>query len=183
MKHIFKLFTLIFIAISFLFSSCDELSNLTIGIPLDIFISTSGSNTTITESEFFCLSQYEEWRDNQEDIESVKFLEASYWTKSASPNLRGDVTITLKNQNSQIFSYTLSNVRPADYIENPVKIELTQNEIQIFDNLLSNLANMDACFTTELRVSNITGDKNTSGEYELNGQVSIVLETDVKTGN
>ena len=117
-------------AIAF-FIGCDELSKLNINVPLDIIISTSGPNTTITESEFFCLSQYKDWRDNQEDIESANFLEASYWTVSATPNLQGDVTITLAvDSGPPFYTQTIPNVRPADYMgDNPIQLEFTEAQI------------------------------------------------------
>ena len=180
------------ILLSLLFSSlmfvngCDELNNLDLDIPLDIEIYSHGPNTTTSESEYFCLSQYKDWRDNQEDIESAKFLEASYWTLKSTPNLQGDITITLAVGNgAPFFTKTYSNVKPAEFMgDNSKKLDFTEAEIQAMDEVLLGileLADKNACFTAGLKVSNITGDKNPiTGEYELLGQVTIVLSTVVK---
>lgn len=181
MKNMLKKFSFIVIAISFFFvTSCDELSELTLNVPLPIEFHTSGSNTSLSESEYFCLSQYEDWRENQEDIESAKFLTASYWTLDATPNLTGNVSFSLYNEfGGLLFTVNLGRITVADYIDNPFELELTESQIQILDDYLSDLAAQNKCFQSTLSVTGITGDTNIQGNYELSGKVEIVLETEV----
>jgi len=182
MKKNIKKIIFTFLATSLIMlTSCDELSQLLLNIPLPIEFSASGTNTSISETEFFCLTQYSEWRDNQDDIESANFLAASYWTlDGSSPNLRGNVSFSLFDGfGGLLFTVNLGNITAADYLENPYELSLNADQIQAFDAVLSNLADNDACFTATLSVTDITGDTNASGEYVLNGKVEIVLETDV----
>lgn len=165
----------------FLFNSCDELAQLALNIPLPIEFSAQGSNTTITETEYFCLSSYQEWRDNQEDIESAKYLAASYWTmEGTTANLQGNVSFSLYDEfGGLIFTYNLGQIIAANYATDPLVIELDETQITALDTYLSDLATQDKCFTGVLTVTNVTGDTNTSGDRILNGKVEIVLETDV----
>jgi hypothetical protein len=181
MKNIFKKIGLVFIGISLFFlNSCDELSQLTLNIPLPIEFYTSGTNTSLSETEYFCLSSYEEWRDNQDDVESAKFLTASYWTLDATPNLRGDLSFSLYNDfGGLLFTVSMGNVRAADYINTPYELQLNESQIQVLDNYLMDLAAQDKCFQSVLSISNITGDTNIQGQFELSGKVEIVLETEV----
>lgn len=185
MKNIFKLFTLIFIAVSFLISSCDELNKLILNVPLIIEFSSVGPNSSTSDSDSFCLTDYSDWRENQNDIESAKFLAASYWTlkEGTSPNLSGDVSVSLfdaNNNNKLIFTYSLGNIVAAAYVENPAELKLNKTQIQALDDVLSGMADNNACFTASINVTNITGDK-IQGDFVLNAKVEIVVETEVKT--
>lgn len=177
MKNILKKITLLLVLVSFFtFSGCDELSELTVNVPLAIEFSTSGNSDSPSNPDYFCLSQYEEWRDNQEDVESVKFLTASYWTISASENLTADLQFTLaQNDGTPIFSITMNNVVAADYLENAYELTLTEVEIEALDSYLEFLADNDQCFNSNWSVTNISGNS----PYQLTGKVEIVLEADV----
>ncbi|MBK7980246.1 MAG: hypothetical protein IPK06_09680 [Ignavibacteriae bacterium] len=83
----------------FLFSGgCDELNNLPLNIPIVVNFSTSGNNTTISESQSFCLSDYDKWQENQEKLKSATFVSAAYWTESTSAGLQGDINVNLSDQ-------------------------------------------------------------------------------------
>lgn len=185
MKNIFRNITLlIFGASLLLFTSCDELSQLPINVPVSIEFTSSGTNTSLTETNYFCLSDYEEWRDNQDDIQSVTFLTASYWTlDGSSPNLRGDLVFTLLNASgTAIFTFDFGTITAANYEDTAFELQLTAAQIQALDDYLSDLAVNDKCFQSVLTITNITGDTNIQGQYVLNGKVEIVLEAEVDTG-
>ncbi len=182
MKYLNKIVLLFLTSSLLFFSGCDELSQLTLNVPLVINFGTSGPNTSTEDTEYFCLSDYTDWEENQDDIESAKFLTASYWTLDATPNLEGNVTVYLYDSNgSVIFTYNLGTITAADYIDEPFELTLTQAQIDVFDGVLSNLSGNNGCFTSKLTVTNITGTTNSSGNYVLNGKVEIVLETEVNT--
>ena len=61
----------IFAGISFS-GGCDELNNLPLNIPIVVNFSTSGNNTTISESQSFCLSDYDKWQENQEKLNNPR---------------------------------------------------------------------------------------------------------------
>jgi hypothetical protein len=177
------LLSLLFASLIFV-NGCDDLNNLTLNVPLAIEFSSVGSNTTTSDTEYFCLSDYSEWRDNQNDIESAKYLKAAYWTLApgTTSNLRGNVSVSLYNNNGGvIFTYPLGNILASDYIDNPFELELNQTQIAALDAVLNGMSGNQACFSSSLNVTNITGDKNAQGDFVLNGKVEIVLETEVKT--
>lgn len=177
-----KKITIILIPILMLFiTSCDDLNNLALNVPVEVPFSVSGSETNLNESVEFSLSQAEAWRENQDDINSAKFLTASYWTlEGTSSNLEGDLTFSLYNNvGSLLFSYDFGRIVASDYVTNALQMQLTDSQIAAFDNYLNNLSNNDASFRAEVTVSNISGNTNTSGNFVLNGKVEIVLETDV----
>lgn len=183
MKVLIKRSITILLASFLFFSGCDELNNLTLNVPLVIEFSSVGSNTSTSDTDFFCLSDYSEWRDNQDDIESANYLAASYWTLPGStPNLKGNVSVSLFNENGGlIFTYSLGNITASEYLENPFELELNQSQIEALNSVLNGMADNEACFSSSLNVTNITGDKNAQGNFVLNGKVEIVIETEVQT--
>jgi hypothetical protein len=173
------IFSLIFASLLF-FNGCDELNKLKVNVPLIVNFSTSGTNTQLTESESFCLSDYEDWRENQEDVNSATFVSAAYWTESASLGLQGDVTVVLANQfGDELITYTISNYAPASNINIPVTLELNEKQIDAINNYLSLIGDQqnDLCFQASLTLSNITG---TATPFQLRGRVEIVIEADVE---
>ena len=173
------LLSLLFASLIFV-NGCDELNNLAVNVPLIVHFSTSGSDTQLTESESFCLSDYEDWRDNQEDVNSATFVSAAYWTEFASSGLRGDVTVTLADQfGNVLFTYTISDYAAANNIDVPFTLELNENQIDAINTYLSVIGSQqnDLCFQSSLTVSNITG---TITPYQLNGRVELVVEADVE---
>ena len=174
------LLSLLFASLIFV-NGCDELNNLAVNVPLIVHFSTSGSNTQLPpESASFCLSDYEEWRDNQEDVNSATFVSAAYWTEFASPGLQGDVTAVLADEfGNELFSYTINDYAAASNIDTPYTLELNENQIEAINTYLSVIGAQqnDLCFQASLTLSNITG---TSTPFQLNGRVELVIEADVE---
>ncbi|MBK7104126.1 MAG: hypothetical protein IPH62_02440 [Ignavibacteriae bacterium] len=181
MKNIISKFLLLTFLIGISFSGgCDELNNLPVNIPIVVNFSTSGNNTTISESENFCLSDYEKWRENQDKVQSATYLSAAYWTESASAGLQGDINVQLSDQfGNIIFSVVLNNYKAADNIDKPFTLELTESEIQALNDYLELLSenDNDQCFNSSLTISDITG---TTTPYQLTGRVEIVIEAAVE---
>ncbi|MBK8945460.1 MAG: hypothetical protein IPM32_09360 [Ignavibacteriae bacterium] len=181
MKNIFNKILILAFIVGISFSvGCDELNNLPINVPIVVNFSTSGNNTTISESENFCLSDYEKWRENQDKVQSATFVSAAYWTESASAGLQGDVSVQLSDQfGNTIFSVTLNNYKAADNIDKPFTLELTETQIQAMNEYLESLSENenDQCFNSSLTISDITG---TVTPYQLTGRVEIVIEADVE---
>jgi hypothetical protein len=180
MNKIKKILLLLLFSSLIFVNGCDELSNLKVNVPLIVNFSTSGSNTQLTESESFCLSDYADWRENQEDVNSATYVSAAYWTESTSPGLQGDVTVTLSDQfGNLLFSYTIDNYNAAANIDTAYTLELDETQIQAIDTYLSVIGSQqnDLCFQASLTVSNITG---TSTPYQLSGRVEVVIEADTE---
>lgn len=179
-KNIKKFILLSLLPFILVSTSCDELNQLALNIPVVIEFSPSDDNTTVTESEYFCLSQYDAWRENQDDIESTQFIGASYWTlEGSSPNLQGNVTFTLYDGfGGFIFSVPLGNITADEYLDEPKELQLTVEQVDAFNAILGDLPGNDGCFTGELTVTDVTGQL-IDGEYKLNGKVEVVLEAAV----
>ncbi len=180
MNKITKILLSLLIASLVFVNGCDELNKLKVNVPLIVNFSTSGTNTVLTESENFCLSDYEDWRENQEDVNSATFVSAAYWTESASLGLQGDVTAVLADQFGDVlFTYTINNYAAASNIDTPYTLELNEKQIDAINTYLSVIGDQqnDLCFQASLTLSNITG---TATPFQLRGRVEIVIEADVE---
>jgi len=167
-----------------LFSSCDKLENIPLNIPIQKEFTITSSQASASESATFCLNQYKEWNDNKDKIQSVKFLSAAYWTIDFAPDdLKATIGASVKDKNGvTLFAFELKDVSPKDYMgNNGFKIELSQQEIDYFNDYLNNLQEDPTCtipsFTAEYHVSNVQWSG--ANEYTLHGKVEIVLETEV----
>ncbi|NOX65339.1 MAG: hypothetical protein GXO85_05950 [Chlorobi bacterium] len=166
-----------------IFSGCDKLGNIPLNVPIEIKFTLSGSETSAQETVTFCLNQYQEWNDNKDKIQSVKFLSAAYWTLDYSPSaLKGTINAALKDKNGlTLLSINLPNVSPGDYITDGYKIELTKDELDAFNAYLDNLQEDPSCsiptFTAEISVTNVTGGT----PYTIHGKVELILEAEVST--
>lgn len=157
-------------------TSCSQFENLFLNLPIKKKIVASGSGPTVFESELFCLSDYDAYNDNMDDIKAIKYVSAAYVTLSASPGLQGSsLTASLFKSAgiTPIFSIALPNPVAATYINNPYKLELSQAQIAAFNASLANYKNED-CFVAELRITNVSGTGNPP--YTLTGQIEIVVE-------
>ncbi len=66
------------------------------------------------------------------------------------------LVVTVKSQfGPTLFSVTIPNVNPSDYINKAFVLTLTQNEIQAMNDYFGNLQN--TCFNGTIEVQNITG--------------------------
>lgn len=179
MNKIFKqllLFIGIIITVGIL--SCDELENLFINLKISQEITVSGDDP-ISESDSFCLSEFDEIKDNLGDIEEIKYVAAAYRTISSTPGLTGDIFASLVSDDDgiTIFSFTILDVQVEDFIENPFEIVLTQAEIDLFNAYLADYENKD-CYTTTLEVTNISA--GSGPPYSLTGVVEFVVEIEAK---
>ena len=184
MKKVTKIILIIGIFSSLtLFNGCEELGNIELNIPLEILFTVSGSETSASDKVEFCLNQYQKWQDNRDNIESASYLKAAYWTIDVSPAaLKGTISFALKdNINNILISGTLPNVSPADYIGNPIKIEIGQDQIDAFNQYLGEIMAKEdpTCqnksFNAEFSVTNITGGT----PYTINSKVELVLAAEV----
>lgn len=165
-----------------LFNGCEDLADIPLNIPFSIELPPLiDSESSAQASTSFCLNQYEEWNDNKDKIQSVKFLSAAYWTTSSSPDdITATINVSVKDNNGiTLFADTLPNVSPSDDSINPYKIELSSDEIDVVNAYLNDLKEDPTCmtptFTAQYTVSNVSWSGST--EYTIIGKVEIVLET------
>jgi len=178
MKFISKIILTILISFT-LFTSCDvvdALKDYPVNIPLSVTFSASGSSTSIVETQDFCINNDSTYQEYSEKVKKVTFVEVAFRTISYSPaDLRGTIIITLNDASGNLlFSETIENASPEDYINTPYVISLNAAEIQAIDAYLDNALsnNQTLCFTAGLNVT-ITSSAQTNS---LDGAIDIVFE-------
>ncbi len=184
MKIFLNKFLFIIIVVSFfIFNGCDELNNLPINIPSPpIYFSSSGQNNFSSDDGTVCLSGSEEWNDNLDDIESVQFVAASFWSDlGTTAGLIGDITLTLREGSANgpiIFVWSYDNLVAADYQENALEINLSDDQIASMNLYLDTYQNFgDLCFYAILETNNISGQ---GPPFTINAHVVFVVEAVVK---
>ncbi len=174
---------LITISFAFINIGCDEFNNFPVNIPISKQIIATGNNNSISGTGNYCIDQESStFIDFKEKTKSLTFIQAAYRTKSvtasgvAAPNLIGDIIVSVKSQfGPTLFSVTIPNVNPSDYINKALVLTLTQNEIQAMNGYFGNLQN--TCFNGVIEVQNITGG---IAPYEVIGVIDMVFEADTE---
>jgi hypothetical protein len=179
MKKLYASLLLLFIIVAALTEQgCDILNNLFLNQALKQPIKTSGDTNPIYNSETFCLSKYDAIDDNIDNIIAITYVSAAYFTESYLPSDLGatDIKVTLKAEDGTvIFVASIPNASASNYVKNPYEIELSANEIALFNQYLADYENSD-CYTAELSL-NATGS---STPYSLTGRIEIVVQMEIK---
>ncbi len=176
------IFTLsLFLAITLV--SCDIVDSLKkypVNIPISVAFSSSGSNTIVAEGGTHCLTNEDAYQEYEDKINSVKLVKMAYRTTSFSPSsLQGNVSVSVKNDfGVTLFTHTIPNVKPGDYINTPYELQLTNTEIQAVNTYLKNslAENGGLCLSASLNV-NVTSGGTTNS---IAGYVDIVFEAEAE---
>jgi hypothetical protein len=130
---------------------------------------------TVIVTSAFCLDDFEVYNNNKENITEIKYLEAAFFISSASDSLRGE-NFRLKLYQSDgitlLFEYVLPDFVAANYIGTPLKIILSQQEV---DNVNRYLANhlVNNCFVIKF----ILEDAQPSNKnFQLRSRVEFLAE-------
>ena len=182
MKKLYVPLLLLFIVIAALTEQgCDILNNLFLNMPIKESLEYSGSDTQIYIQKHFCLDDYDEFDDNIDNIEAVKYVGALYRTDSCSAGLHGNAVLRLlKNDGvSEIWNVKIASWNAGDYTKDKgvFEIHLEPAEIDSFNVYVSNFAN-NVCFYAELLVTDVGADNDPP--YDLYGKVELVVELDIK---
>lgn len=181
MKYINKILFSILVLITLLIAiGCDQFDNIFLNLPIKTEITATGNGPDIFEKETICLSDYDSFNDNVNDVEAVKYITSAYFTITSTAGLHGSgimATLYQGDGTTPLFSITLPTAVASDYIKNPLKIELTTQQIDLLNEYLADY-NTNNCFVAELRVANVAG---TSGPpYSITGQFEMVVELEIK---
>ena len=173
-KFIISLFTIVFL---FLFKGCilDDFNDITQNVPISKQFTVSG--TTYTDTKYFCLSESNIIQDYQNKIEEIQLLTATYQTISVDPsNVMGDIIIKLyKQDGTNLYSFTLTNVSPANYIDSPIVLQFTDTELQLINAYLSTLKG-GTCFQASITVNT----NPPGGSVTLTGKIDIAFKMKAK---
>jgi len=174
------LFTLLLAGSVFVNSGCDVIESfetLPINIPISLPVNISGGDDNLSETQSFCLENFPDFNQYQDDIEDVNFVELAFRTKSFSPsNLRGNISFELMDASGNlIFMDELNGVSPAEFEENPYVLQLSDEEINLMNEYLDSDEN-GTCFTGRVNLQITEG----SGNNSLTGIIDIVFEAETK---
>ena len=161
-------------------NSCDILEQLFVNLKLKETITAQGNGPNISEIIEDCLSNYDAYDDYRDEIMSLKYVSAAYYSEDFTPGLTGtNIIATIYNgcTFAPIFQVFLPTANAADYVDNPFEFELTSEEIAAFNQFLADYNNCD-CFFAELLVEQVSA--NSGPPYFLDGTVEIIIEIEAK---
>jgi hypothetical protein len=181
MKQVYKiLFGFFILSALFVFNSCDPFEDFYLTLAMDTDLSTLGIGTTIDITNNFCLSDFEDYNDNKDKLEEIRYLSSAYLTTSATQGLQGSnliLTLYEGDGSTILFQYTQPTFVAADYINKPLEIKLTQQDINNLNQYLSN-PEVNNCFQARLQISSV--QYQGAPPYFLNGKVEFLTELKVK---
>ncbi len=182
MKNIIKktLSSFILIITIFSLSSCIfDVEDFNLLVPLAVEVNIEGTDATISEVETFDLTDSNIYEENIDKIKEIDLVEFSFRVNEVEPiDLSGIVKITLKDANNvEIFVYQMERMTVAHYLNTPIKLELTNAQIQAMNAYVQVTGNTG--FTSIVEVADITPS---NGENHIVvGNVDVLFNTVVKT--
>ena len=180
MKKLKKLFiALLFIFPLITITSCDPFDEIYLKLAMDIEFSTPGFGPEFEITETFCLSDFEDYNDNKDNIEEIQYVSSAYITIDATSGLSADsLTMTLYQEDGAtiLFDYTIPNFVAEDYINNPLEITLTQQQIANMNAYLTD-PQVDKCFVATLAASNV---QPSTTQYFLTSKIDLLTELKIK---
>lgn len=164
-------------------NGCDAFESFPINIPFSIEFEASGSSNNISDTGSGCLdTNSETYIEYKNKIQSLTFVEAAYRTISingGNQNVTGNINVTVRVPGgATLFSYTINNVRPADYLTSAFVLQLNEQELGAVRNYLQLFESLPAmCFEATYTLSNLTGG---TPPYTIKGAVDFVLEAETE---
>lgn len=169
------------IFLSFLLNGCDPFEEYFINLKMDQQFQLYGIGPNIEQQIEFCLSNYDDYNDNADKIEQIKYVDAAYLTLYASEGLESD-NLSLKFYESDgttlLFDYNLPSFVAADYTNKPLHIKLTQSEKDKINQYLKD-HQKNNCFVAKLTVENVSSN-NSLPYFSLQARIEFVAELKLK---
>lgn len=175
------LFIVLFILLLSMFlTNCDPFEDLYVILSLNTELNTIATDSTVDISSYFCLNDFEDYKDNKDKLVEVRYLSSVYLTLSATQGLQGNklvLSFYQANEDSLIFQFTQQSFLASDYINEPLEIKLSQQDINDLNRYLSN-AELYNCFQTRLQIFEV--QYQGPSPYFLNSKVEFLTELKVK---
>lgn len=174
MKKMIKSFVTVFV-ITFAFAniSCDKFDTLPLNIPFSFNFSASGSNSQYDSGNYCFDVNSETFKENQDKIKKITFIEAAYRTKTISdPALQVTLNIRVLNSvtNTELINFSIQNFKPGDYTTKPLVLTFDQTQVQALNAYLVSNKCLRAIITH-------TGN---FGSQSITGSVDMVLEAETE---
>lgn len=182
MKNLIKIFFAgLIITAAFLINACDPFDELylTLAMDTEFEVEVLGINIDISKEERFCLSKFDDYNDNKDKIQEIRYISSVYLTIDSTRELRGDsLTLALYQGDGStlLFKYVVPTFIANSYLRNPLQIKLTQQEINNMNAYLKN-PQVDKCFVATLKVSNV---QSTVQIDRLYSKIEFLTELKVK---
>jgi hypothetical protein len=179
MKKLYKLFLAAgFIFIQLAINGCDPFDDAYLTLALETDFNTFAPVPNVNLTQRICLSDFDDYEDNNENIKEIKYISAAYITLEPSNGLQGDFILRFyrEDTNTLLFEYSKIPFVAEDWINKPLEIMLNQQQISDINSYLVN-PKVDKCFRVELEVANATD--NDGAPFQLHGKVEILTELQI----
>ncbi len=182
MKKLNQLFLFVIIVLtSIAFNSCNPFEDVYLTLSLDLDFSVQGILSNISIPAEICLSDFDDYDSNRDNLEEIKYISAAFLTLAATDSLAGDnlkLTLYQADRSTMIFQYTKARFTANDYLNAPLEIVLSEQEKNNINNYLKN-PTIDKCFYATLELSNITS-MGPSQFYFLSSKMQFLTELKIK---
>ncbi len=180
MKKLNQLFLFVIIILTSLaFNSCNVFDDVYLTLAMDTEFNTGSPVSNVTLEETICLSDFDDYNDNNDKIEEIRFISAAYLTLEPSNGLEGALQLKLYRQdtNTLLFDFTYQSFNADSLANIPLLINLSPEQINNINTYLTN-PQVDKCFRALLEVSNATD--NDGAPFQLHGKVELLTELKIK---
>lgn len=180
MRNLYKLLLgPLFLLVILLMNGCDPLEDFYILLPMDTEMSAYGAGQYVDISSKICLNDFSDYTDNQDKLKEIKYISTAYTTINATAGLRGDnarITVYQNDGTTLLADYTFPKFIAADYIDKPLEIKFTQQQI---DNINRCLANhqVNNCLKFVFQISNVQYQDLT---YSISTKFEFLVQLKVK---
>jgi hypothetical protein len=163
---------------SLAFNSCNPFDDFYLTLSLDKEFDVQGFGSEINIGEGFCLSDFDDYNDNKNELDEIRYISSAYFTINATTGLQGDsliVTLYQADRTTILFQFVQLNF-VASAQNNPLEIVITPQEVNNVNSYLKNIQE-DKCFWATLQVSNV---QSASQFYSLISRVEFLTELKIK---
>jgi len=160
-------------------NSCDPFDDSYSTLAMETEFKTEAPVANVSLTTDICLSNFEDYNDNSENINEIKYITAAYFTQESSNGLQGEFRLRLyrTDTNALLFDYTVQPFWADSFLEKPLTINLDQEEINNINGYLTN-PKVDKCFRAVLDVNNASD--NDGAPFQLHGKVEFLTELQVE---
>ena len=179
MTHLNKLFLAgCLIITALLVNSCNPFDDIYLKLAIDTRFDVQIINGTYSGTQSnICLSEFEDWEDNRDNIDEIKYISSAYITKDSTNGFGADsikITVSRGDNSAKLFDYTIRDFEADRYVNNAVEIKLSQQEV---DNINLYLADPkeNKCFDASIEFYNGTP----TGIFNIDSVIDILTEVKV----
>mgnify|MGYP003460560098 FL=1 len=180
MKKLNRLFASVLFGMSLLFiNGCDPFDDLYVKMAMGTEFNTPTPVPNISLTQEMCLSSFDDYNDNVDNLNEIKYITAAYFTLDSSNGLQGDFRLRSyrTDNNALLFDYSFQSFNADIFLDSVLTINLKQEEINNINEYLTN-PKVDKCFRTILDVNNASD--NDGAPFQLHGKFEFLTELQVE---